>query len=115
MKESSCFIFGFVLEKINFSVQETPNHWRQYSVFKYGFQNTLFTQINLKNWEIILSNLLLENELDLQLLKFVSKALIMGNKTGPSEKHPVSRLAQHVALHKAYKPTVSITHNPCAT
>lgn len=45
-----------------------------------------------------------------QIIKFVIKVIIMSYNTGPSEKYSVSRAAQHAALHKAYKPTVSITH-----
>lgn len=45
----------------------------------------------------------------LQKLKFIIEAITVWCKTGPSEKDTVSRLAQHAALHKAYKPTVTIT------
>lgn len=43
---------------------------------------------------------------------FAMKAFI--DYTCCSVKYSVSRLAQHAALHKAYKPAVSITHVcPC--
>lgn len=41
-------------------------------------------------------------------LKFVIKPVIMCYKTGLREEYSVSSLAQHVTVHKAYKPTVSV-------
>lgn len=86
-----------------------PFFWIPYflSSFHFGFMSSLISFVIISHY-FIASN----SFAGLVGMCAARKVYYQGYyyKTGPSEKHSVSRPAQHAALHKAYKPVVSATH-----